>query len=309
MSVGGLALARSSVSFRGGVGLAAAVAVTLASTAFAEGETDPFRSWISPVSNPTNFEDPRATAEVRPIFAYHLLDDDFITGGGEAYVGAVQARVALGDRLGIIATKDGYIWIDPDEAVPATNGWLNIAFGAKYAVWLDPETETIATLGLRYEAPTGNDEVYQARPDGVLNPFLSAGWGIGDLHLLAYTGARLPISGDDSSFFDLSAHADYEIGMFYPLLELNWVHVLDGGRRLPINQEGFDIINFGSRYAGGSDVLTLAAGARIRPWDHIEWLGGRIGSVDFGAVYEYSLLGNDDLFGGRLTTDVVIRFW
>jgi hypothetical protein len=53
----------------------------------------------------------------------------------------------------------------------------------------------------------------------------------------------------------------------------------------------------------------MAAGARIRPWDRIEWLGGRIGSVDFGAVYEFPISHDQDLFGGRLTADMVLRFW
>jgi hypothetical protein len=293
---------------RVGLWLPAALGLAWASVAAGQ-EPDVFRAWISPVSNPTNFEDPRPTAELRPLFIYHILDDEFVSGGGEVYIGAVQARLALGDRLAVLATKDGYVWMNPDRVLPDSNGWANVAFGAKYAFWRDPESATIASLGLRYEAPTGNDEVFQADADGVLNPFVSAGWGVGDLHLMAYTGARLPISGADSSFFDLSAHADYQIGKFYPLLELNWVHVLDGGRRVPINQEGFDFFNIGSRFAGGSDVLTMAAGFRVRPWDRIEWLGGRIGSVDLGATYEYSLLSNDDVFGGRLTTDLVVRFW
>lgn len=292
---------------RGWLSLATVASLVCAQGAFAA--EDPFHSWISPVSNPTNFEDPRATAEIRPLFVFHMLDEGFVSEGGEAYVGAVQARVAFGDRLGIIATKDGYVWFNPDQNLPDTNGWANIAFGAKYSFWRDPETETIATLGLRYEAPTGNDEVFQGQGDGVLNPFLSAGWGCGDFHLLAYTGARLPISGADSSFFDLSLHVDYRLGMFYPLLEWNWVHVLDGGRRLPIDQEGFDFFNLGSRFAGGNDLVTMAAGARIRPWDRIEWLAGRIGSVDFGAAYEFPLSHEKDVFGGRLTADVVIRFW
>jgi hypothetical protein len=92
----------------------------------------------------------------------------------------------------------------------------------------DPESRSIATLGLRYEIPSGSEDVFQGKADGVFNPFLSAGWSWGNLHLLGYTGARLPVSGADSSFFDLSLHADYQIGMFYPLLEWNWVHVLDG---------------------------------------------------------------------------------
>jgi hypothetical protein len=53
----------------------------------------------------------------------------------------------------------------------------------------------------------------------------------------------------------------------------------------------------------------MAAGARIRPWDRIEWFARRIGSVDFGAAYEFPLSHEKDVFGGRLTADVVIRFW
>jgi len=299
---------RARQSSRRGLWLVTAASLVAAPAAFAE-EEDVFRSWISPVSSPTNFEDPRATTEVRPIFMYHMLNGGFVSDGGEAYVAAVQARAALTDRLSIIATKDGYIWLNPDANIPDSNGWANLAFGAKYSVWRDPETHTIATLGLRYEAPTGNDEVYEGQGDGMLNPFLSAGWGWGDLHLLGYTGARLPISGADSAFYDLSLHADYQLGMFYPLLEWNWVHVLDGGRRLPINQEGFDLLNFGARNAGGQDYITMAAGGRVRPWDHIEWFGGHVGSVDFGAAYEFPISHDGGIFGGRLTTDVVIRFW
>jgi hypothetical protein len=296
------------ISFGFWMALANAAGLACGGAALAE-EEDPFRSWISPVSNPTNFEDPRATAEVRPIFAYHIIDEGFVTDGGNAYIAAVQARVAIGDRLGIIATKDGYVWLNPDEAVPDGNGWANIALGAKYAVWRDPESRSIATLGLRYEIPSGSEDVFQGKADGVFNPFLSAGWSWGNLHLLGYTGARLPVSGADSSFFDLSLHADYQIGMFYPLLEWNWVHVLDGGRRLQIDQEGFDFFNFGSRSATGQDVITMAAGARIRPWERIEWCEGYIGSIDFGAVYEFPLSHEKDLFGGRVTADMVIRFW
>ena len=78
---------------------------------------------------------------------------------------------------------------------------------------------------------------------------------------------------------------------------------------MPIDQEGFDFFNLGARYAGGNDVVTMAVGGRIRPWDHIEWLAGRVGSVDFGAAYEFPLTHEGDIFGGRLTADVVIRFW
>lgn len=295
-----------------GLGLLAALGLLGVPAASAEdvpADEDVFRSWISPVTSPTNFEDPRATTEVRPIFVYHMLSGSFVSDGGEVYIGAVQARAALTDRLSIIATKDGYVWRQPDSGLPDTKGWANLAFGAKYSVWRDPETETIGTVGLRYEAPTGNNEIFEGQGDGMLNPFISVGGAIGDLHLMGYTGPRLAISHQDSSFYDLSLHADYKLGMFYPLLELNWVHVLDGGQRLPINQEGFDFFNFGSQFAGGDDYVTMSVGGRIRLWDDIEWFSGRFGSVDFGAAYEFPLTSDGGVFGSRLTSDFVIRFW
>ena len=65
-------------------------------------------STIAPVANPIFFEDPVIRSEIRPIFAYHRIDDGFITGGGEAYLYALQLRYAITDRLAFIATQDGF---------------------------------------------------------------------------------------------------------------------------------------------------------------------------------------------------------
>ncbi len=59
------------------------------------GAEDPFADFISPVSNPVNFEDPRATTELRPIYIYHHINQDFVTGGGDAHIVALQIRLAL----------------------------------------------------------------------------------------------------------------------------------------------------------------------------------------------------------------------
>jgi len=162
--------------------------------------------------------------------------------------------------------------------------------------------------------------VFQGHGDGVFNPFLSAGWGvenlagIGDLHVLGYTAVRVPVSGDDSTFFDLSLHADYGIhigpeswGPIYPLVELNWVQVLDGGHRLPLDQEGFDFFNFGSSEAGGKGVVTMAVGLRYRIFDNLAQILGRNLGVDIGAAYEAPVTDRQDLFGWRVTTDLI--FW
>ena len=299
-------------------------------------DADPFADFISPVSNPVNFEDPRSISDVRPIYIYHKISSEFfnpLLNGGDAHVVAVQARLAVNERFSIIATKDGYVWLNPKNEVPDVveqkNGWANLAFGLKYAFYRDVENRAMGTVGLRYEAPTGDKDVLQGkvfksealgiskRGDGVLNPFLSGLWGVGDFHAMGYMGGRWAIDGLDSSFFDMSVHADYRfLNCLYPLLELNWVHVLDGGRRLqPVTdalgiafrEEGFDFFNLGSPQASGRDVVTLALGGRWRILDNLEFLG-RKGGLDLGATYELPITTAEDLFGWRVTTDLQLWF-
>lgn len=292
---------------------------------------EPFSSFISPVSNFTNFEDPRATTEVRPIFMYHSLAEDFApnlnplgyNGGGSAYLFAVQLRAALTDRLALIATKDGYVWLRPDgevaDAVEHDDGFANIAAGLKYSVLRDEENERIATVGLRYEAPSGDAQVLQGkvfrldgideRGDGLINPFLSGGMKAGNFHFLGYWGARIALDDVDSTFMDLSLHGDYQVGNLYPLIEVNWVQTLNGGDRtqllddlgVPLSQEGFDVINFGASKGDDHGVVTMAFGTRYRV------LGGQEGvGVDLGAAIEVPLTERQDLFGWRVSSDVIV---
>ena len=46
----------------------------------------PLDQIASPVSNPVNFEDPRIESNVKPLFAYHKIDRDFITDGGDVRI-------------------------------------------------------------------------------------------------------------------------------------------------------------------------------------------------------------------------------
>jgi hypothetical protein len=254
---------------------------------------------ISPLSVPTINEDPRITSEIRPIFMYTGISNDFVTSGGHYVVTALQARLALTDRLGLIATKDGYIFLWPHEAVPSADGFANIAFGLKGVLFEDVASASILSAGLRYEAPSGEQDVFQGRGDGLLNPFLSGAKGYGNLHVQAYTGPRLAISSSDSSFYDLSLHADYRVAQLYPLVEFNWIRVLRGGERLPIDQEGFDLVDIGSENAGGESVATLAFGTGYR----------LIEQVDVGVAAEFPVTGREDIFGWRVTTDLIWRFF
>ncbi|HRH99089.1 MAG TPA: hypothetical protein PLB55_24320 [Prosthecobacter sp.] len=98
---------------------------------------------ISPVTNPIFFEDPVIRSEIRPIFAYHTIDNGFITGGGHATLYALQIRYALTDRLALIATQDGHL--DVDSPVLNVDGWMDLAAGFKYALINDLEHQFILT--------------------------------------------------------------------------------------------------------------------------------------------------------------------
>lgn len=164
-----------------------------------------FGDYISPVSNPTNFEDPRAVTDVRPIFVVHKLSDKFSVGdGGEAYLLALQARVAITDKFSIIATKDGILWLDPKEEIDGALedgvGFANLAFGVKYTIVENDEAGHIISLGMRYEAPSGSSQVLQGKVfqiegiddhgSGLLNPFITGGMEFENFHLLGYAGVR-----------------------------------------------------------------------------------------------------------------------
>lgn len=76
-----------------------------------------FNDFISPISNPLFFEDPRQLSEVRFIYAHHNIPDGTpVLQGGDVNYYAMQARARLTDRISFIATKDGYIDIDTPGA-------------------------------------------------------------------------------------------------------------------------------------------------------------------------------------------------
>lgn len=265
-------------------------------------KADALEQIASPVSNPVNFEDPRIESNIKPIFVHHELDDKFVTAGGDVQIYALQLRYAVNDRLAIIATKDGYVDFNPNSVLPKDKGFANLAAGAKYAFFKD--SDSIATAGLRYEAPTGEKEVLQGTGDGAINPFFSGAMALGceelPFNVVAGTGLRIPVSSHDSFFYDADVHFDTKVGIFSPLVEFNLVHVLDAGDRLPIADEGQDFFNFGAADSDGETMLTFAAGSRI---DIAK-------DVSFGAAYQIPLIRGTGtrVTDWRLTTDLTFRF-
>jgi hypothetical protein len=224
------------------------------------------------------------------------------TGGGSIDVVAAEVRIALTERLGFIASKDGYADIDFKGGLPDENGFANISAGLKYAVISDPGANTILTVGAEYEPPTGDLETggisLQGRGDGFVDLFVTAARAWGPVGLQASAGLNLALDGDhDSSLLHYSAHLDLEVTpRFYPLIEVNGFTVVDDGARTPVRFEGTDLVNFGATDAG--TVVTLAAGARYVIAD---WL--RI-----GAAFEAPLTDRRDLLDRRLYFDLAIAY-
>ena len=112
-----------------------------------------FLNFISPMTNPVYFEDPRTLTEARVIFLNHWLPQNL--GGSDVQLLAVQARAAITKRLSIIATKDGYIFSGGD-GLPI-NGWANINLGLKYNLYADAQSQRLLSVGTRFELVNGSE--------------------------------------------------------------------------------------------------------------------------------------------------------
>jgi len=290
---------------------------------------------VAPMSMPYLFEDPYITTELNLVGIYHNFPSDSIFDGGEAGVIALQARVAITDRLAFIATKDGYTFLRPDlSELDNEEGFMDITAGFKYAVIDDREAGLIVTPSLRYEVPLGNDQVLQGFGKGVIIPAVSVGYGPGSIHLVAGLGAQLALNGDKNSssiFYNIHLGQTIEVDfirgadVIVPFIELNattWVDSGDGSSKIetdsfgnvPIKTaqdvvfgagitrdlrgEGADVANLGSTGMAGESVVTMAWGFRI-PFNN---------GFTTGMSYERVLSQRQDIFEQRWTWMVSYDF-
>ena len=269
---------------------------------------------ISPVCNPIYFEDPRITSEVRPVFMQHYLPDTFHfyndggTGaalGGEVRLYALQLRLALTERLALIATKDGYIEFRPKSTLSHNYGWANLAAGLKYALLDDPDHQLIVTPGFTFEVPSGNQDVGQGHGKGEWNPFVSAAKGWGNFHVTGNIGARIPHdTAEQTSQLHYSLQLDYYVCQYFiPFVAANGYTVLSEGKNqlLPgvdLNTEMYDLINFGATKAKGKTQVTVGGGLRSKLTKHL----------DAGVAYEAGVTDPVGIFESRITADLIWRF-
>ena len=277
----------------------------------------PFASARRPISNPTLFDLALPTTNIHPIFLHHRLPNVLRPGlpvGGDVQLYALQFEIALNERLSIVATKDGYVEMNPDTTLSGDSGFANLGAGLKYAFILDPDSGMAVSGSATVELPTGNSGVFQGEGDGLINLMVN-GLKLHEQWQFAGTvGLQAPLDNEQAMNSWVSAHASYEVSSwFIPLVEVNWFHVLDAGNgtgnypsqvggAVPavIPFEGGDLFNLGAVGAGNNrDFVTAAFGFRSRINEQ----------VDIGVAYEMPLTDDDgSLMKDRVTVDLVWKF-
>ncbi len=275
-----------------------------------------------PIVAPYLFEEPFITTDLHGTYIWHDFPDSSALGGGSLHVAALQIRVALTDRVAFIATKDGYGWLRPDSPLlDDEGGWFNLTAGLKASI-IENRDEGWALSGvLRFEAPTGSDEVFNGHSSGMVLPSLTGAYSLGDLRFVGDFGAQVPFDTDEQStslFYHLLASYPIfkEIRAFAQFSGISWIDDgdgsfnvgLEGGARLPLSTvqavlgtgsfEGADVANIGSESIDGKSMLTWALGVFVPVSE----------KLTLSTAYERTFGGHKGIFQQRVTTALVYTF-
>lgn len=254
---------------------------------------------ISPMTNPTGFEDPRTLTEVRAIFVNHVLPPLIPNAGNQLRVVAAQIRLALTDSTSIIATKDGYIFSD----FPLVDdGFADTALGLKQNLAKNADTQRILSAGLTYEGPWGSRRALQGRGTGRFNMFLTGTSAVGDSgQVIVQTGFRLPADRvEGNQLWYASTHLNRRVlfDNLYLFTEFNMYHFMSNGRAFPLPINGGDFFDFGSVGIAGKTMVTGAVGMKLKPSLYRE----------YGLAWEVPLTKERGVLDNRLTADMILRY-
>jgi len=259
-----------------------------------------FRDKPRPVGSPLYFEDPFINSDLRFIYLWHDIAKKSQLRGGELNVWALQARLALTDRLQFIATSNNVSHLT-GPIINDDTGYDDLAVGLKYALLVDHDSDFLLSSGLRWKLSNGHAGVLQGNVDE-LSPFFSAYKGCGKWNFLGDVVGRLPMEEDKGNYvLSWDGHVDYELFKnFFPLFEVHGLHYLSNADRLPLDVGGLDYGNIGSHYVAGHSVFWGGIGFRWNIVEHVSW----------GAVWEFPMqsTSNNDIFDQRVTTNIILTF-
>jgi len=296
-----------------------------------------FDNTYMPMSMPYIFEDPFITTGANLVGIWHRSRENGAFQPTDVGVMALQLRVALTDKLALIATKDGLTFMDHDTKVRDIGGgadrravlkddvgFMNMTLGFKYAMIVDEENRFILSPAIRYEIPLGNDEVFQGRGDGIFIPSASFLWGpVDNLNLIGGMGGNVPVdSKKESTSLFYNMHIQYVLAeMFVPFMELSgmhWTNSGNGGLKLNTSHitgtdanlsgaqallrtgpfEGAEVANLGSEGIKGENLVMLGWGFRVPVTDQLV----------FGLSYERAVAGREHFTDQRLTAMATFEY-
>ncbi len=257
-----------------------------------------FDDFVSPLSNPFYFEDPRSLTEVRGIFIENSLPA--AVDGGDFQLYAAQIRGRVTDRVSNIAPRLGVFNVNQAGGDTPT-GFLSAPVGFKFNFIRDAERQFLVSGGLTYFIK-GAGGALSNFGDGDYHLYLTAGKQIFDRgHWLSGTGFRLP--GDNNWGTQLwywSNQWDYEVvDGWYGLFGINWFHWMSSsGLNLGAPVTGLDILNLPHGNVAGTNVVTALVGLKWKPSAHCE----------VGSGFEFALTDRTDILRNRLYVDFLIRY-
>lgn len=269
-----------------------------------------FDGFISPVTSPFLFEDPRSLTEIRPIFIWQQTSTkNPIYHGGDIEFFGIQARAAITERLSVTLTKLGWIWQEvhnPTGDFDNHSGFAEMEVGAKYTFLRQECWGTLGAFGLSFQFPIGNKNVFQDTGTFSVRPYLSLAQNFGkssygSFNVMSTTGGVFALDNTRSDFVYSGLHLDYDVAnlhKIYPLIELNWIHYTGNGSKRVQNFEGGDLFNYGATNVSGQNIFTLAFGARYKFRECFQ----------VGTAAEWALGSTRNLENFRLTVDFIFRY-
>jgi hypothetical protein len=265
-----------------------------------------FDGFISPLTNPFYFEDPRALTELRPIFLYQgIPSSNWIFQGGDTFFVGTQARLAFCENFSVTLSKLGGVWLQP-ESGGNSSGFAEVWIGPKWTFLRNENSGTLGALGLTFEIPVGSASVSQNVGDLSLTPYLSMGQNFfrssyGSFNAIGTVGYAFSVNDARSDHLFTSLHLDYDIAnahKFYPLVELHWFNYTKDGNVAPVGFEGRDLFNLGAFPVKGQNEIDLAFGARYKFTE----------CAQLGVGAEFPITGRKEMLDWRLTIDFILRY-
>jgi hypothetical protein len=281
-----------------------------------------YEGFVPPMMHPYLFEDPFITTGLNGVGIWHEFPGDSILDGGHLWAGALQARVAITDRIALIATKDGWVDFEPGlHLLDNRRGFADLGAGIKVAAIDLPEVPFILTPALRFEMTQGSQDVLQGNGDGQIIPSISAAWGLGNFHVIGDVGMDIALDPDaNSTYLFYHLHLDYALHRFLvPFVEFGGLTYTDGGdgstkvrlrggSEVPLGvaqsllgqdpEEGYDYANLGSKSMAGHTVVAGSLGVRVPINRH----------VNLGAAWEVPLSPSRDVLRQRASMHLTIEF-